>query len=339
MLKRFEWIDAKSAQEATREANATAADLMAAPKNQKSQPAIIKAGGIDLLDLMKDGVLTTHRVVNIRSIAGFDEIKYEKKTGLRLGPLVTLAEIAENREIHKRYTALSDACSHIATPNIRNAATIAGNLLQRPRCWYLRAEDFHCLKKGGKDCNAIHGDNKYHAIFGNELCAIVHPSTAAVALVALGASIEISSPKGTREIKLENFFVTPEKDVLKENILTSSELITAIKLPDEETHSAHIKMGEKDSFDWSTGDCAVSLVMAGTTVKKANIILGAAAPIPWRAKEAEAFLAGKSISRDTAREAGKLALKGATPLSQNEYKVIMLQAAVMRALLKAAGVK
>lgn len=332
-MKRFEWVQASSTDDALSQSTRTCADLMASKKNGDS--AVIKAGGIDLLDLLKEGILSTQRVVNIRSIDNLHQISYDKKRGTVIGPLLTLRELAENKELQKRHTALTDAAEHIATPNIRNAATLGGNLLQRPRCWYFRSEDFNCLKKGGKDCPANVGENKFHAVFDNEKCSIVHPSTAAVALVALGATIELTSLKGKREIKLEEFFISPSEDVIKENRLTEGELITAIIIPDNGCKSAHIKLGEKDSFDWSTGDAAAALEMEGSTCKSATIVLGAAAPIPWRAKQAEEFLKGKSIDEKTAREAGKIALKGAKPLSQNEYKITMLEVATMRALLKA----
>lgn len=335
-MKRFEWVQASTIEDALGQSTNTCAELMATGK-KTSGAAVIKAGGIDLLDLLKEGILSTPRVVNIRSIDSLQQISFDKKRGCVIGPLLTLRELAENKDIQAKFTALSDAADHIATPNIRNAATIGGNLLQRPRCWYFRSEDFNCLKKGGYDCPANTGENKYHAIFDNEKCSIGHPSTAAVALVALGASIELSSQKGKREINLEEFFVSPSEDVVKENRLTEGELITAIIIPDSGVKSAHIKLGEKDSFDWSIGDCAVALDMDGSTCKKATIVLGAAAPVPWRAKEAENFLKGKSIDEKTAREAGKLAVKDAKPLSQNQYKVTMLEVATMRALLKAAN--
>jgi len=334
-MKRFEWVEAKTAQDALKQPVKTVADVMLAEKATKGA-AVIKAGGVDVLDLMKENILYAPRVVNIRLMENMHNVSFEKKRGMVIGPLVTLATIAENKDIQERYRALSDAASHIATPNIRNAATVGGNLLQRPRCWYFRSEEFDCVKKGGKDgCLAIEGDNKYHAVLGNQKCAVVHPSTAAVALVALGASIELTSSKGTKSILLEDFFVAPEKDATRENILADNELVTAIIIPDTEFKSAHIKMGEKDSFDWSTGDCAVALEMTGDKCKSASIILGAAAPVPYRAKAAEEFLKGKSINEETAREAAKLALKDAKPLSHNGYKIPMLEAATKRALLRA----
>ncbi|MBX9666719.1 MAG: FAD binding domain-containing protein [Candidatus Obscuribacterales bacterium] len=335
-MKRFEWVDAKSAQEAVKLTDSSAADLMGG-KNT-SAGSVIKAGGIDLLDLLKERVLPATRLVNVRTIASLHKVSVDGESGdVTIGPLMTLSELAQHKTIQERYTALSDAAAHIATPNIRNAATIGGNLLQRPRCWYFRSSEFNCLKKGGNTCPAIHGENKYHAVFDNEICPIAHPSTTAVALVALGASLELTSKQGVREVVLEEFFVGPDKDVLRENVLSSGELISAIRLPNKSCKSAHIKMGEKDSFDWSTGDCAVAIQVKDITISSASIILGAAAPTPWRAKQAEDFLVGKTMSESTAHEAAKLALAKAKPLSQNEYKVAMLEVAIKRALLKTSG--
>lgn len=341
MMNRFEWLQAKSAQEAAKAATCTAAQLTVPGKVSASiESSVIKAGGIDLLDLMKEGLLNTKRVVNIRTLAGLDSISSEPGKGLTIGPLVTLTAIENHKEIRSRYAALAEAASHIATPNIRNAATLGGNLLQRPRCWYFRSADFQCLKKGGSQCFALDGENKFHGIFDNEKCPIVHASTMAIALVALGATIDILLADGkTKNVKLESFFVGPSADVQRENLLGANELVTAIRVPDNELQSAHIKLGEKDSFDWSIADCAVALEMKGDTCKIANIIIGAVAPIPWRAKEAEAMLADKRLSQDLAHEAGSISVKHAKPLSQNAYKLELVRAAVARAILKAADHK
>src|SRR4051812_11503119 len=156
--------------------------------------AAIKAGGVDLLDLMKERVAAPTRIVSIRNIAGLDYIKSDKD-GLRVGPLVTLTKLSEDENVQKNFTALAQAAGHAATPQIRNMATVGGNLLQRPRCWYFRNEQFPCRKKGGEICYAQEGENQYHAIFNNKLCAIVHPSAAAVALVAMGAKAAITGAK------------------------------------------------------------------------------------------------------------------------------------------------
>ena len=237
--------------------------------------------------------------------------------------------------------ALPDALGGSASPQIRNVATLGGNLLQRPRCWYFRSQAFRCLRKGGGHCFAISGENQYHAIFDNMPCAIVHPSTAASALVALGATIELAARMAlARQLVLEDFFVTPERDLQRENDLQPQEIVTAIRLPKlpASLHMAHLKQGEKDSFDWPLADVAVALDLnAGGICERAAVILGAAAPVPHRAKAAEAALVGKRIDDSVAAKAGRAALIGATPLSKNGYKVALFEALVRRAIVKAAA--
>jgi xanthine dehydrogenase YagS FAD-binding subunit len=211
--------------------------------------------------------------------------------------------------------------------------------LQRPRCWYFRSEQFRCSKKGGDHCFAIESENKYHAIFNTEICPCVHGSSAATALVALGARLELTGPKKAREVALEEFFITPEKDVQRENLLQPQELIAEIRVPPlgANARSVHLKQGEKESFDWPIAETAVVLEQAGGRCTRASIVLGAAAPVPWRARTAEAALIGKTINEETARAAARAAMQGATPLSQNAYKVPILETLVRRAILLAAA--
>ena len=320
-MNRFEWVDATSVDQA-----------LAAVTSD----SVFKAGGIDLLDLMKDDISAPKRLVNIRNIPGLNEIR-EDEQGLHIGPLATLAETGQNLIIKKKYTAISDAADRVATPQIRNMASLGGNLAQRPRCWYFRSEDFHCRKKGGKHCFAQDGENDYHAIFDNRTCAIVHPSGIAIPLVALNARLQITSPQGNREVALEDFFVSPEQDVMRENILQPGELITAITIPATDARSAYYKQGEKESFDWPIADVAVALTMQGSRCNKASIVLGAAAPRPHRAKAAEAQLAGSPINEDIARKAAQQATAGATPLAKNSYKIQIFEAIIRRTILRAAG--
>jgi xanthine dehydrogenase YagS FAD-binding subunit len=320
-MNRFEWVDATSVDQA-----------LAAVTSD----SVFKAGGIDLLDLMKDDISAPKRLVNIRNIQGLNEIR-EDEQGLHIGPLATLTEIGENQTIKKKYTAISDAADRVATPQIRNMASVGGNLAQRPRCWYFRSEDFHCRKKGGRHCFAQDGENDYHAIFNNRTCAIVHPSGIAIPLVALNAHLQITSPKGKREVALEEFFISPEQDVMRENILQPDELITAITVPATDARSSYYKQGEKESFDWPIADVAVALSMQGSRCSKASIVLGAAAPRPYRAKAAEAQLADSPINEDTARKAAQQAIAGATPLAKNSYKIQIFEVIIRRTILRAAG--
>jgi xanthine dehydrogenase YagS FAD-binding subunit len=299
--------------------------------------SVFKAGGVDLLDLMNDNIASPKRLVNIRTVDGLGEIK-EDDRGLHLGPLVTLSEIQENPLIKKKYPAISEAAFRVATPQIRNMATIGGNLVQRPRCWYFRSEDFHCRKKGGTHCFAQDGENDYHAIFNNRTCAIVHPSGLAIPLVALDAHLEITSKDGKRQVRLEDFFTKPEDDVTRENVIEPGELITDITVPASEMRSAYYKQGEKESFDWPIADVAVALSMQGSRCQKAGIVLGAAAPYPYRAKAAESKLMNTEITEDTARAAAEQAMTNATPLANNGYKIPIFEAIIRRTILRAAGI-
>jgi xanthine dehydrogenase YagS FAD-binding subunit len=300
---------------------------------------MIKAGGVDLLDRWKEGLISPSRLVNITNIKELDYIRDGEKEGLRIGPLATLAAIEAHPAIRARYPALAQAAGHAATPQVRNMATLGGNLAQRPRCWYFRSIDFNCRKKGGSVCFALDGENQYHAVFGNKLCAIVHPSTPATALVALGARVKLTSARGDRELVLEQFFAPPEADVTRENVLAPDELITEIAVPPPtaNTRMAYHKQVEKESFDWPMADVAVVLEMSGRSCARASIVLGAAAPVPWRARAAEAALAGRAVDERAAEAAGAAAIAGATPLAKNGYKLAVLRAVVRRTVLAAIG--
>lgn len=303
-----------------------------------NQGSVAKAGGIDLLDLMKDGIVSPSALVNIRRVKDLHGINASEK-GLSLGPLTTLSELAAHPVIQERYTALSDAAGHAATPQVRNMATVGGNLMQRQRCWYFRSSDFNCLRKGGEECYAQKGENQYHAIMNNEVCAMVHPSSTAVPLMAFGAQVELTSKKGKRTVPLNEFYIRPEDDLINETVVKPDELITRIFIPAPAagTRSAYQKYGEKESFDWPLADAGVVLMMDGNTCRKASIVMGVAAPTPLHATAAEAMLAGKVIDEATARAAGKAAVDSATPLAQNGYKVQLFQTVLYRTILMASG--
>jgi xanthine dehydrogenase YagS FAD-binding subunit len=298
----------------------------------------VKAGGIDILDRLKEGLDQPDKLVNIRNIPGLSAVE-QTPNGLRIGPLVTLADISEHEKMKRSYAALAHATAHAATPQIRNMATIGGNLLQRPRCWYFRHADFPCRRKGGEICFAQDGENQYHAIFDNHICAVIAPSSAAVPLIAFDSQIELTSKSGKRLVPLEKFYLTPEQNVTREHSLRPGELLTAILVPKtwEGAKSAYQKYGEKDSHDWPIADAAVALLMDGNIVRKASIVLGAAAPTPMRAPTAEAVLNGKNLNEQVAREAGQAAMGGATPLAHNGYKVRLFEVAIYRTVLFAGG--
>ena len=316
MIAKFQWQDSRSVPDAIA---------------QLDGKTLVKAGGIDVIDRLKENIDAPAKLVNIRTIVGLDQVR-EDANGINIGPLVTLDQLDHHAAVRGSYPALADAAGHAATPHIRNVATIGGNILQRPRCWYFRNEQFHCRKKGGTRCFAQDGENDYHAIFDNRTCAIVHPSAVSVALVAYGATLELTGKKGKREVAIEQFFVKPDEDVHRENRLAEDELLTAIRIPKPSagTKSAYMKLGEKESFDWPLAEVAVVLG------PKPAVILGAAAPVPWRAQSAERVLAGNPVNEETARAAAKAALQGASPLANNFYKLPIFEAVVRRTILAAA---
>jgi len=298
----------------------------------------ILAGGSDLLALMKDDIVHPKRLVNIKSIKEFDGISSNPQ-GLRIGALNTLAEVADNANIIQNYPALAEALNEAASPQIRNVATIGGNLCQRPRCWYFR-NGFGLLPKSedGKDL-VTEGDNRYHAILGNQGPAkFVSPSTVVPILIAYGAQISIQGPKGKRRLPLEKFYLSPTSVTQREHDLQPNEMVTEVLLPAAQgVKAAHYEVRQKEAFDWPLAVTAVVLNMDGNTVRSARVVLGSVAPVPWPSPQAEQALAGKSISPETAMAAATAALQNASPLSRNGYKVQLARVCVKRAILKAAG--
>lgn len=293
---------------------------------------VVLAGGTDLLDRLKERLIAPQQVVNIKEIAELRGI--ETGDDVTIGALTTIAEVAESAVIRRDYPVLAQAAAAIATPQLRNMGTLGGNLTQRPRCWYFRAKEFDCLKKGGSKCYAVDGLNKYHAIFGGGPCHIVHPSDSAPALLALGASLEIVDGKGTQQIPLEKFFLLPKQKVRGENLLRPDQLITRILLPAPApgTHSGYLKFREKQSLDFAVSSVAAVLQLDGGKIKSARIVLGGVAPVPWRAEAAEAALRSKSFDSETIEKAAAAAVKGAEPLAQNGYKVQLTRNLVRRLL-------
>ncbi len=301
---------------------------------------VLKAGGIDLLDLLKSELLAPAELVNLRAVPGMDTIVEDASSGLRIGALATLSQVADHPLVRGTYPALAAAVAGSASPQLRNAATIGGNLLQRPHCWYFRSASYHCLRKGGGHCFAIRGENQYHAIFDNQACAIVHPSTPATVLVALKADVELTDAAGrTRRLLLEDFFVRPDDDMQRENALRPREVLTSVLLPKPAagTRMAHLRQGEKAGFDWPLADVAVVLALdPGGVCRDAAVVLGAAAPVPHRAGAAERVLLGQRLDDEVASRAAKAALSGATPLGDNGYKLALFETLVRRAVLAAA---
>lgn len=337
-MKQFAWVTPQSLADAATSIGTTVADAMG---GLDAAPSIAKAGGIDLLDLMKEGLVAPDRIVDLRSVRGLDAITESDDGSLRIGALATLDSVATSSPVRRRYAALAAAVASAGSPQLRNVATLGGNLLQRPHCWYFRSADFSCLRKGGHLCFALTGENQYHAIFDNHLCAIVHPSTAATALVALHAIVELTASNGrSRQIALEDFIVGPTTDIRRENDLRAGEILVAVRLPplSPRARSIHLKQGEKSAFDWPLADVAVVLDFAQSGIcQNASIVLGSAAPVPYRASRAERLLVGRPVVEEAATAAARAAIAGATPLTKNRYKLPIFAALVRRAILRAAN--
>ena len=299
--------------------------------------SVFMAGGIDLLDHLKEHLSEPPRIVDLKAIPGMNSIAEETDGSFRIGPLVTLAQVSAHPILRPTHTALAEACGEAASPQIRNVATIGGNLLQRPRCWYYRLESYRCLKKGGDICFAVGGENKYHRIFGDGPCNAPHPSNAAVALVALGASLTFTGRQGTRTVSAERFFASPGSDPQRENTLSPGEILSGITVAAApRLRSTYTSIRERAAFDWPLVSAAAALRIEAGIVREARIVLGAVATRPWRSAAAERALVGRSLREATAEAVAQAAVAGVQPLSGNGYKVELTKALLHRTLAATA---
>jgi xanthine dehydrogenase YagS FAD-binding subunit len=308
--------------------------------------AELLGGGTDLLDLQKEYIAQPEKVVSLGAIKleGFDSIVVEgkdQKDEVKIGARVTLARIAAHKDLKKLFPALTEAAGDIGGPQIRNMGTLGGNLCQRNRCWYFRDEQVHCLLKGGDKCYAIHGDNRYHAVFTKgHKCVIVHPSTLAPGLIALGATVHVWGPKEKmRHIELAKFFHAPTSAKEREHVLAANELVTGVTIKNRGLANASYEVRHKQAYDWPLVQAAVTFKGGKEKATDVKIVLGHVAPTPVIAAAAAKELEGKEVTEETAAAAGKAAAEGAAPLSQTKYKVQLIQVAVKRAVLTAAGHK
>jgi xanthine dehydrogenase YagS FAD-binding subunit len=303
----------------------------------------ILAGGTDLLALMKDDVVIPKRLVNIKQIDGLRGISYQPGNGLRIGALTTIAELAGDGRVRQNYPALSEAANEAASPQIRNLATIGGNMCQRPRCWYFRNGMGLMAKTADGKSMVVEGDNRYAAILGNSGPAyFVSPSTIAPVLIAYGAKIRLYSAKaagsGVRESPLEKFFVIPKSENELEHDLKPGEMVIEIVVPapPQNLKAGTYEVRQRAAFDWPLAQASVALEMDGSVVKSARVVLGHVAPVPWISTDAAQALVGKTVTAETAMAAANASVATAKPLSHNKYKITLTKAAVKRAILQAA---
>lgn len=295
-------------------------------------------GGSDLLGMVKDELVAApDKIVDLKRIPGLDEIR-AAENGTDIGGLVTVDAIARDEEIRSRYPVLAEAATAVGTPQIRNTGTIAGNVCQRPWCWYFR-QGFSCLKRGGDRCYSVTGENQQHAIFGGGPSFIVHPSDTANALVALDAEFHIAGPNGDRTVPASEFFVLPRDSLERENLLEADELLIGISLPAERADQpgAYRKVMDREAWTHAVVSLALTLDTDDGVCRDARIVLGGVAPIPWRVPAAEELLRGQRITAELAQQAADAALEGAQPLAKNGYKVTIARALVRRSVVELSG--
>ena len=311
--------------------------------SQYGDKAKILAGGTDLLGLMKDSVNGSKMpvpqiLIDIKRIPKIADIDHDPQSGLRIGACATLTNIESSPIVREKYPILAQAAAEVATTQIKNMGTIGGNLCQRPWCWYFRVPHFDCYKKGGKQCYAITGANKYYfSVLGLGICVMAHPSDTAPALLALEASVRIAGPSGTRIIPISDFFNGPRE--VFETILRPDEVLTEVLVPLQppDSHGVYLKHRLRGTWDFALASVAAQIQRDGDTCQSARIVLGGVAPFPYRVRKVEEILSGRRMDRALASEAGDLAVQGARPLSMNGYKVPLTAALVKRALGQCFG--
>ncbi len=319
------------------------ADLDAAIAAVAADPAAtFVAGGTELLNWMKDGIRQPSRLVDLGALplAGIDETP---DGGLRLGAMARMSDVATDPTVLARYPVLAEALLAGASPQVRNLATIGGNLLQRTRCPYFREATFPCNKREpGSGCAARTGPHHLHAIFGaSESCIAVYPSDLATALMALDAVVVARGRSGVRRIPFDDLFLLPGETPDRETVLDHGEAIVAVELPAAPfaARSRYLKVRERASFAFALVSVAAALDLDDGIIRSARVALGSVAAKPWRAHEAEALLVGRPLDAETAAAAGKAAVAGAQPLPDTAYKVKLAERAVARVLGEIGGLE
>jgi xanthine dehydrogenase YagS FAD-binding subunit len=292
------------------------------------------AGGQDSYDWFKDRAKRPGALVDLTGIAALRGIR-EKDGGLEIGALTTLTEIAESEIVKSKYTVLARAAARVASPQIRNAATLGGNLCQDARCWYYRA-GVDCYRAGGNTCYADtpQGQNREHCLFGASRCIAVTPSDVAPAVVALDGSITIAGPQGQRAVAAEEFFIGPAVDITRMTILKPGEIVTAVHLPAKWAGAKFYfeKVTDRATWDFALVNVAAALIVDGGTIKDARLVCGAVECVPRRLKAVEQAIIGQPQNEETAMVAGRIAAQGATPVQYNGYKVPLMENLVRRAV-------
>ncbi|MBR0752442.1 xanthine dehydrogenase family protein subunit M [Bradyrhizobium jicamae] len=319
---------------------ATLADAVAAA----AQPgAAYLAAGTNLIDLMKGGVSRPDRLVDVTHLPGLDRIEHLPDGGVRIGALVSNAGLAHDTDFAKAYPAVAEALLSGASAQLRNAATVGGNLLQRTRCAYFYDTASRCNKRAaGSGCDAREGENRLHAVLGwSEQCIATHPSDFCVPLVALDAVVEIEGRNGRRELPLEELHRLPGETPERETVLEPGDLITAVRLPaaarDFAAHARYLKVRERTSYAFAVVSAAAALQIENGKIKDARVALGGIAAKPWRSRVAEQVLKGATPDAQNFREAAQAALAVAKPSGDNAFKIELARRVIVRALTLATA--
>ena len=325
-----------------RPADPQAAVATAAQSKTAQQGADVRfmGGGTTLIDLMKLNVETPARVLDINRLP-FDKIEDTSDGGLKIGATVRNSDLAYHAKVQRDYSVLSQAILQGASAQIRNMATVGGNLLQRTRCVYFRDTAMPCNKREpGTGCPAITGHNRTLAILGtSEQCIATNPSDMCVALAALDATVQIMAPNGSRVVAFGDFHLLPGSTPQRETVLEPGDLITAVTLPPPINGSKHVylKLRDRASYEFALASAAVVLTMSSGKIGRARIALGGVGTKPWRSPEAEAALAGKAATDATFRQAAEAALRNAKPQSENGFKIELARRCLTHALRTAAA--
>ena len=319
---------------------ATVQDAVAAAS---APGAAYLAAGTNLLDLMKGGVTRPSRLVDISHLPDLDQIENLSDGGVRIGALVRNADLAQDRTFARRFPAVAEALLSGASAQLRNAATVGGNLLQRTRCAYFYDVASACNKRApGAGCDARGGDNRLHAVMGwSESCIATHPSDFCVPLVALDAIVEIEGKTGRREIPLDMFHRLPGNAPERESVLEPGEMIVAVRLPADAlkfaAHARYLKIRERTSYAFAVVSAAAALRVENDTIVEARLALGGVAMKPWRAREAERILGGARANAAVFARAAEAALAQAKPSGDNSFKIELARRIVVRALTLATA--
>ncbi len=301
---------------------------------QHGEDAWIMAGGMDSLDWLKDRIKKPKILVDLSGISELTGIR-ETSDGLEIGAMTTLTEIAKHPTVKSKYGVLSDAVELVASPQIRNQGTLGGNVSQDTRCWYYR-DGWPCYRAGGNICYADTpvGRNREHAIFGASRCVAVHPSDSAPALIVLDAKFVIQTPKGEKVVDAEDYFVGPDIDITRLNIIKPGELLTSIRIPSTWAGAKFYfeKVRDRNVWDFPLMNVASAMKISGGNIDSIRIAVNAVSPRPMRLKAVEAAVSGRPANADTGEMAGKLAVQGAVPLQFNAYKIPLMRNLVKRAI-------